>query len=288
MAWSINAHMVAGTTELSKAKAEHEFFVETLRNAGAEVIELPFLHGAYDSVFTKDNAVVASAGGHSRVLLGKPATLERKIEQKRRRKSFLSQGFEISGVTERNLEGGDVVISPCYDVAFLGYGFRSSRGAAQQLQEFLGFRVVKLHLVDPYFYHLDTALSLTCDGDRTVAFALKEAFTPESWAKLCNDKDIHEVVEVSREEAMAFGLNWVEVNGTIVIGSYTPNIISELQRLGKEVEVAPLSQFQLAGGSAACLTARVHEIPDRSRLAETRAPNRYSGLYSDQYTDLYS
>lgn len=254
--------MVAGSSELTKATAEHAFFVETLQNAGAEVIELPFLHGAYDSVFTKDNAVIASRNGCNRVLLGKPATHERKIEQKRRRKSFLSKGFEISATTEKNLEGGDVVVSPSYDVAFLGYGFRSSRNSAKHLQDFLGCRVVKLHLVDPYFYHLDTALSLTKEGDATIAFALKEAFTPVSWRKLVNDASISEVIEVSREEAMAFGLNWVEVDGTIVIGSFVPGIISELQRLGKEVEVAPLSQFQLAGGSAACLTARVHRLPD--------------------------
>ena len=44
-----------------------------------------------------------------------------------------------------------------------GYGFRTEPAAHSEAQEALGRPVVSLHLVDPRFYHLDTALAALDD-----------------------------------------------------------------------------------------------------------------------------
>ncbi len=261
--WKINAHMKEGAVDSVRARSEHDFFKETLLNAGAYLIEVPFLHGSYDSVFTKDNGIVGTYRGRRTALLGKPATFQRRLEQSKRRQNYEEFGFEVELETEFNLEGGDAVISPRADLAFLGYGFRSSRQAARQLKDFLGCRVIDLELRDPYFYHLDTAFALTMEHDRLIAFAVRDAFTEESWMKLQREERIETLVEVPRDEALRFGLNWVEVADTIILGSHVPYLAAKLERFGKEVEIAPLSQFQLAGGSAACLTSRVHDLSER-------------------------
>lgn len=258
--WAINAHMKPGQVDFKRAIRQHDFFIETLRRVGADILYVPFIHAAYDSVFTKDNAIIAKRDGRREALLGNPSTFQRKLEQRGRRESLNLRGFSVIHETAHSLEGGDVVLSPNHDFAFLGYGFRSAQSSAGALANFLDAKVITLQLCDPYFYHLDTALNLIGHGDDVVAFAYKAAFTHESWLKLKNHPEISEVIEVSRKEAMAFGLNWVEVLDTCVIGSHTPEISYELFRLGKEIEIAPLSEFQLSGGSAACLTARIHEL----------------------------
>src|ERR1700756_4217612 len=53
---------------------------------------------------------------------------------------------------------GDILLAG--DTVLAGYGFRSDEGAAGELAAVFGRRVVSLRLVDPRFYHLDTALSV--------------------------------------------------------------------------------------------------------------------------------
>lgn len=58
VAWQINPHMKIGASSLPVARQEHERFKLALEEAGAEVELVPFIQGAYDSVFMKDNAAV--------------------------------------------------------------------------------------------------------------------------------------------------------------------------------------------------------------------------------------
>ncbi len=102
-----------------------------------------------------------------------------------------------------------------------------------------------------------TALSVLKNG---IAFAYPGAFTKESWKQLTSLPSLSRIISVTRSEALGFGLNWVEVENTILLGREIPSLISKLKALGKNVIVTPLSQFQLAGGSAACLVAYVHPL----------------------------
>src|SRR5690606_30800556 len=102
-----------------------------------------------------------------------------------------------------------------------------------------------------------TALAVLKQG---IAFVYPEAFTPDSYRRLKSFSGFKKVIEVPRDEAMSFALNWVEVGNSIIIGSYVPNIQAILEFLGKTVRIVPLTQFQFAGGSAACLTSQVHSL----------------------------
>lgn len=254
--WSINAHMKPGAVNLNEALFQHRHFRSTLYNSGAEVLEVPFVHAAYDSVFVKDNAVLG-VGPQGRVAyLARPLTMQRRCEQEARREALQDLGFRIVGQARDPFEGGDLVVSAHpLGPSFFGYGQRSSLRSLADLQRFLGRELVPLKLVDPHFYHLDTALAVLEDGS---AFACRDAFTPESWRFLRGV--VEDLVEVPRTEALKFGLNWVEVGSHVVLGSEVPEIIRALRERGKLVHVTPLQQFQYAGGSAACLTARVHRL----------------------------
>ena len=59
-------------------------------------------------------------------------------------------------------EGDFLVVG---DLVLAGTGFRTDPGAHTEVQELFGIPVVSLQLVDPRFYHLDTALAVLDDRD---------------------------------------------------------------------------------------------------------------------------
>ena len=254
--WSINPHMRVGAVQPRHAVRQHGTLVRTLRSLGATVLDVPFVHGAFDSVFSKDNAVVVErVDGKIEALLARPKHAERRVEQQARARALASLGVSVAGQARAPLEGGDVVVLPGARGAFLGHGFRSSTQAAEDLERFLDRAVTCVELRDPHLYHLDMALSVLDDG---TALVCDDALTPEARRAVERHPAIRAVVRVPREEAMRFGVNLVQVGRTIVWGADAPLTTRALRNHGYEVRRIALDQFHLAGGSAACLVSRVH------------------------------
>jgi len=255
VAWSINPHMKVGAVNWRRACAQHRAFRRALLAAGAELLELPFVHGAYDCVFAKDNAVLLERRGRMRALLASPVFGERQQEQHARARMLEALGFEVLGPPPSHFEGGDLAVLPGVRGALLGYGQRSSRHAAGRLERFLDAPVTPLELTDPHLYHLDTALHVLSDG---TALVCAEAFTLEALRTLARTEGIQRVVPVPYEEALRFGVNLVEVGRAVLVGGRVPQVEALLHALGRWPVTVPLEQFHHAGGSAACLASRVH------------------------------
>ncbi len=274
VAWAINPHMRVGSVQGCHAERQHARFCDALARAGASLVELPFVHGAYDCVFAKDSAVLLERGGERRALLAAPLHDERRREQAERAGALERLGFAVAPPPAVSFEGGDVVMLPGGQGALLGYGFRSSPAAAAALERFLGAPVVALALRDPHLYHLDTALSVLDDG---TALLCRAAFDAESLRRLERAPGLARLVEIERDEALRFGLNLVEIGRRVVLGSASPRAAFLLRSLGREPVVVNLGQFQNAGGSAACLVARVHQggaVAARPTTAMRSAPAR--------------
>jgi N-dimethylarginine dimethylaminohydrolase len=256
VAWNINAYMQVGSVDPTVAFEQHDLFCDALKIAGAEILTIPFVHGAYDSVFVKDNATLIQHNGIKKALLANLRESVRQSEQGKRREAFEKIGFEIH-TPDEIFEGGDLVMIPGRPQAFLGFGFRSQIQAEKSITRALNVEVRPLELVDPHFYHLDTALTLLSDGS---AFACKEAFSAESWQQLEHSTWFQSLTRISFESARRFALNLVEVGNTVILGRYVPEMVLALRAVGKNVRIIPLDQFQLAGGSAACMTSQIHCI----------------------------
>ena len=236
---------------------QHAVFVRQMKRLGAEVVEMPFVHGAYDSIFAKDSGVLRDDGRARRALMARHRYAEREQEQTDRQRHFLDAGFQVVAAPLCELEGGDVVRSAGIPFALLGYGFRSSRAAARPLERFLCADVITLELRDPELYHLDTALAVLDDG---AALVCEEAFTPES-VRVLRALPFARLYRVPRHEAVEFALNIVEVEKSVLTGSDGIHGGVEVARIlrsrGLLPVPVPLSEFHRAGGSAACLVARV-------------------------------
>ena len=113
VAWTINPHMAIGSVDFTAAAAEHAAYVSALQHAGATVVTLPFVHGAYDSVFAKDTALVLERRCTKKVLLAQPRHPERQREQVARSDFFERAGYEVvCDLDGPSWEGGDTVMLP--------------------------------------------------------------------------------------------------------------------------------------------------------------------------------
>ncbi|MEJ7599580.1 MAG: arginine deiminase-related protein [Kofleriaceae bacterium] len=253
IAWEINPHMIVGSVHPERAVAQHAALVRAVRSLGIDLQMLPFVHAAFDSVFCKDNGIFIRDRGTTRALLARPRFSERQQEQAVRAADLVRAGIELHP-DPADLEGGDVIVIPgrC---ALLGHGFRSYRAAAPALERFLGLPVLPVELVDPALYHLDTAIAALADGTLLVC---DEALAPGARREL-NALGLGEVFSVSRDEAVRFALNLVEIGDAIVTGTESAEVRAILATRGKRVVYTPLDEFHRAGGSVACLLAPVHD-----------------------------
>jgi N-dimethylarginine dimethylaminohydrolase len=119
---------------------------------------------------------------------------------------FRGSGYPDVRVPDRVNEGeGDILFTGRTVLA--GYGFRSDQAAAAEVASVFGRPVVSLHLVDPRFYHLDTALCVL-DGDTAMYYPA--AFDDAGRAAIA--EQFTELIEAKDEDAEVLGLN--AVSGT--------------------------------------------------------------------------
>ena len=249
--------MKIGGADPTKACAQHAGLVRALRGAGARVLRVPFMHAAYDSVFMKDSTILAERDGQARAL---PTTFrhpERRLESAARAQHLARAGFAVARPLATSLEGGDVHVIAHRGLALLGHGVRSERASSKGLSQFLGHGGVPLELRDANLFHLDTALTVLSDD--TLVYC-RDAFTPAALRTL-EALRFRQLRAVSFREAMRFSINVVEVGDAVVTGTESAEMTALWRSLGRRVITAPLDQFHLAGGSAACLVSRVHPAP---------------------------
>lgn len=244
--------------DIDRAERQHELLRRALIELGAEVTLLPFVHGANDSVFIKDNALIVNESGTVRALLARSRFAEREREQQGRGHAFAALGIEVVDDAEAPFEGGDVALLPDGRGALLGHGFRSAPAAAESIERFLEVAVTPLELADDTLPHLDMALSVLADG---TVLACRDAFTEASWRALPLVPGVRAVVEVPMEDALAFGLNLVEVDGAVLLPRGADAVCERLAALGRDPIALSLDELERAGGSVACLVARVDEAP---------------------------
>ena len=250
--------MVIGSVDHPRAAAQHAALLRSVRALGATVTVLPFVHGAFDSVFAKDNAICVIEDDRVSAILASPRHAVRRIEQRARARALRSMGFHVQSIPA--FEGGDICRLPGGRGALLGVGFRSSRAAVEPLRDMLGMPVIALELVDPALYHLDTALTVLADG---TALVCDDAFSAAAQDAL-RGLPFRAVLSVSRSEAIRFALNVVEIADTVVTGTCSAEVDALLRSAGKRVLYTPLDEFQRAGGSAACLLAPIHGATQRT------------------------
>jgi N-dimethylarginine dimethylaminohydrolase len=137
-------------------------------------------------------------------------------------------------------------------VILAGYGFRTEPAAHTEAQEVLGRPVISLRLVDPRFYHLDTALAALDDAN---IIYYPPAFSDSSRAVL--RQLFPQAVVASEADALAFGLNLVSDGRNVLLNADCAALAGRLAAAGYHPILIDLAELKKGGGSVKCCMAEL-------------------------------
>lgn len=160
---------------------------------------------------------------------------------------FGANGFEVHEPQHINEGEGDFLLSNGAILA--GHGFRTTLESHDELRRIFGREVVSLRLVDPAFYHLDTAIAIL--DDENIAY-LPKAFDDASRAEL--ERRYPDAVHVNDEDASVLGLNSFGDGRTMLIAGRATDFERQLTERGYETIGLDLSELLLGGGGIKCCT----------------------------------
>jgi N-dimethylarginine dimethylaminohydrolase len=146
-------------------------------------------------------------------------------------------------------EGDFLVVG---DMVLAGTGFRTDPQAHREVQEFFGVPVISLQLVDPRFYHLDTAVAVL--DDENIAY-YPQAFSPGSLSVL--RRLFPDAILATEEDAVVLGLNAVSDGRHVVLPDTALDLAAQLRARGYEPIGVDLSELLKAGGSVKCCTMEI-------------------------------
>ncbi len=235
----------------ARALRQWESLVDCYRSLGHAVELIDPAPGLPDMVFAANSALVLDG----RVLAARFRHPERRGEEVPYRAWFASSGFtDIVVGTEPSEGEGDFAVAG--DLILAGYGFRSSPVAHEEAREVFGRRVVSLRLVDPRFYHLDTALAVLDDGE---IMWFPPAFSSESRHAL--RRLFPDAVAAEEVDALVLGLNAVSDGYHVVLPAQATGLAARLRARGFEPVPVDVSELRKAGGGVKCCTLELRGGP---------------------------
>ncbi|OXS35314.1 amidinotransferase [Streptomyces sp. XY006] len=243
--YSINPWMDPGRptsagTGLGQWKRLHDVFV----GLGHEVELIDPVPGLPDMVFAANGATVIDG----KVLVARFRHPQRTDEAQAYLDWFGRGDWSEVRQAEYVNEGeGDFLFAGGEILA--GTGFRSDPRAHDEAREFFGRPVVSLTLVDPRWYHLDTALAVLGDGH---VMYYPAAFSAESRALL--SERFPDAVLAGEADAAVFGLNALSDGRNVVLPRQAVGLAGQLREHGYTPVGADLSEMLKAGGSVKCCT----------------------------------
>ncbi len=252
VAWASDSERLA-----FESLAGWETLCAAMRERGARIELVPPVRGLPDLVFTANAAVCLDGVA----LMARFRHGVRRAEEHHYFNFFQSlhnRGFVRRVHTMPDdvvLEGaGDCVWDASRHCFWLGHGQRSDARAAATLARVFDVDVVPLELVDPRFYHMDTALVPLPYGD---VLAVRQAFSHDGWRVVRGRIGTDNLIEVPADDAATLAANVVCLGNDILMGRCSTQLESLLAGRGYRAVRLPLDGFNRSGGSAFCLTLRL-------------------------------
>lgn len=160
---------------------------------------------------------------------------------------FGEHGFEVHEPEHVNEGEGDLLVSNGAILA--GHGFRTSLESHEEVRRIFDREVVSLRLVDPAYYHLDTAMAILDDAN--IAY-LPAAFDDASRAEL--ERRYPDAVIVDDQDASVLGLNSFGDGATMLIAQRAASFERSLAGRGYATVGLDLSELLRGGGGIKCCT----------------------------------
>lgn len=232
------------------AQRQWQTLADTYRRLGHTVDLIEPVPGQPDMVFT------ANAG----VVLGQTAVIahfrnaERRAEEEPYTRWLAAHRHRVFRSDLVQEGEGDLLWTG--SILLAGSGFRTDPRAHADVAGRLGVDVLALELIDPTFYHLDTALAVL-SPDR-IAY-LPAAFSEPSQRRLANA--FPGAIIANDADAACLGLNAVSDGHTVVVAAQAEHLQRALAADGFTPIPLDLSEFAKSGGGIKCCTLELHAPP---------------------------
>ncbi|MFT4228792.1 MAG: N-dimethylarginine dimethylaminohydrolase [Microbacterium sp.] len=253
VSYTINPWMEpAKPTDTARAVAQWQVLHDTYLSLGHEVELIDPIPGLPDMVYTANGGFLIDGVAYG----AKFRYRERVPEAPAFMEWFRAHGFEVAEPAEVNEGEGDFLLVG--DVILAGTGFRSTDDSHREVRDVFGKEVVSLTLVDPRFYHLDTAIAVLdpVEGPGGVAHAniayLPQAFDDASQRVLA--ERYPDGIRVSDADGAAFGLNSSSDGRNVIISPRAKGFEAQLRERGYHPVLVDLSELLLGGGGIKCCT----------------------------------
>jgi ornithine--oxo-acid transaminase len=246
-------------TDTSLAVRQWETLYQTYLDLGFDVQLVDPIPGLNDMVYAANGGFVLDG-----IAYGARFTHpQRQAEGPAYMEWFHANGFDVHEPREINEGEGDFLLVG--NTILAGTGFRTDTRSHDEVARTFGRDVVSLTLVNPSFYHLDTAIAVL--DDTNIAY-LPSAFDPPSLAIL-RDR-FPDAVVVTEEDASVLGLNSFSDGYNVVIASRATDFERQLRARGYNPIGVDLSELLLGGGGVKCCTLELRRIPDAPQEAMDR------------------
>ncbi len=220
-------------------------------HAGHTVETIRPERGLPDMVFAANGALVIDGVA----LLAHFRHAQRAGEERMYERWFLARGVTVLHAEHAHEGEGDFALAG--GVILAGMGFRTDRDAHAEVAQAFDREVVSLELVDPRFYHLDTAL-FVLDGEQIGYFP--GAFSDDSRTTLA--RRYPDAIVVDAHDAEVFGCNAASDGHHVFMPIGVDDLASAVAARGFEPVMIDFSELRKAGGGVKCCTLELRGVGD--------------------------
>ncbi|WP_344780999.1 dimethylargininase [Microbacterium kribbense] len=253
VSYEINPWMhQAVPTDTAKAVQQWQTLYDTYLALGHEVELIDPVEGLPDMVYTANGGFIIDG-----TALGvRFSVAQRRGEEQPFMDWFAANGFDVVRPTAIQEGEGDILLVG--ETILAGYGFRSDVASHAEIAKVFGREVVSLKLVNPSFYHLDTAICVLdpVQGPGGVEKAniayLPSAFDDASRAVLA--ERYPDAIVVPEADGAVFGINAASDGRNVFISPRATGFDALLRERGYHPVHVDLSELLLGGGGIKCCT----------------------------------
>nr|WP_083404070.1 dimethylargininase [Curtobacterium sp. MCBA15_001] len=252
-------------TDTSKAVRQWQDLYDVYQGLGYEIHLIDPIDGLPDMVYAANGGFVLDGIAYG----AKFQYPERQPEGPAYMDWFRQAGLRVAEPVETNEGEGDFLLVG--DVILAGTGFRSDSTSHEEIAKVYGRDVITLKLINPSFYHLDTAIAVLdpepdAEGTSNIAY-LESAFDEPSLAIL--RERFPDAIIATEEDAAILGLNSYSDGYNIVIAARATTFASQLRAKGYNPIGVDLSELLLGGGGVKCCTLDLHPVGTGTSVARS-------------------
>jgi len=238
-------------TDTALALQQWQTLYDTFIRLGHDVQLIDPILGLPDMVYAANGGFVLDG-----IAYGASFTYpERQPEGPAYMRWFGDHGLRVAEPRHINEGEGDILLVG--DTILAGTGFRTSTDAHHELAALYEREVISLHLINPNFYHLDTALAVLDPTPQTPAGPANIAYLPSAFDQESLDilaERYPDAILVSEEDASILGLNSISDGLNVVIAKRAVGFEAQLRERGYNPIGVDLSELLLGGGGVKCCT----------------------------------